>query len=308
MEEVADKFGLTVTGVDSRPEVAAHPVDLPRIGVYQTWVATQDCGWVRYTLDVNDIPYTLMQDADLKKGNLNRRFDVILFPRTWGDLARIVHGIDPKYGPLAYTKTREFPSHGVPNASDDITGGMGLEGLSNLKEFVEDGGVLVTMASAGTLPVDGGIVRYVTKASVGRTPGSVVRAKVLRPEHPITYGYDELTTVFRGSGPVFDVDKEDRHLAVVQFGTKVVVEPEEDGDDDEEKAKDKKDTKAGGGKLLLSGYVESPEKLDGKPAILDVPTGKGRVIMFSFNPMHRYLNHSDFRYVYNIILNWNDLP
>jgi hypothetical protein len=24
--------------------------------------------------------------------------------------------------------------------------------------------------------------------------------------------------------------------------------------------------------------------------------------------MHRFLNHSDFRFVYNAILNWNDLP
>ena len=29
---------------------------------------------------------------------------------------------------------------------------------------------------------------------------------------------------------------------------------------------------------------------------------------FAFNPMHRYLNHSGFRYLYNIILNWNDFP
>ena len=46
----------------------------------------------------------------------------------------------------------------------------------------------------------------------------------------------------------------------------------------------------------------------GLPAILDVPVGKGRVLLFAFNPMHRYLNHGDFRWVYNAILNWNDLP
>ena len=49
-------------------------------------------------------------------------------------------------------------------------------------------------------------------------------------------------------------------------------------------------------------------KLDGLPAILDVPVGKGHVVLFAFNPMHRFLNHSDFRFVYNAILNWNDLP
>ena len=30
------------------------------------------------------------------------------------------------------------------------------------------------------------------------------------------------------------------------------------------------------------------------PAIIDVPAGKGRVIAFNFNPMHRDMNRSDF--------------
>ena len=32
------------------------------------------------------------------------------------------------------------------------------------------------------------------------------------------------------------------------------------------------------------------------------------MILFAFNPLHRYLNLSDFRFVYNAVLNWNDLP
>ena len=35
--------------------------------------------------------------------------------------------------------------------------------------------------------------------------------------------------------------------------------------------------------------------------------GKGRVVLYAFNPLHRYLNHADFRWVYNAVLNWNDL-
>ncbi len=59
---------------------------------------------------------------------------------------------------------------------------------------------------------------------------------------------------------------------------------------------------------MLSGFVHGEDEVDGKPAILDVPVGKGRVILFAFNPLHRYLNLSDFRFVYNVLLNWNDLP
>jgi hypothetical protein len=32
--------------------------------------------------------------------------------------------------------------------------------------------------------------------------------------------------------------------------------------------------------------------VNGEPAILDVPAGMGRVILFSFNPLHRYLSRN----------------
>jgi len=248
---------------------------------------------------------------------------VILFPNSWGDFAGLVHGIDPKYGPLPYTRTAEYPSHGIPDSSPDITGGMGFEGLLALQDFVAGGGVLVTLANAGTLAVEGGLARGVRRVPPGTvsTPGSEVLAKVLRPLHPLVYGYSTTTSVFRGSGPLFDVGDADRGLVVMQFGSKRVPE-------DEERAGHAPDTtstaashpagkgtetgaaaeKGAAANLVLSGLVNPKEKLDGMPAILDVPVGKGHLLLFAFNPMHRYLNQADFRFVYNAILNWNDLP
>jgi hypothetical protein len=85
---------------------------------------------------------------------------------------------------------------------------------------------------------------------------------------------------------------------------------EEDMDDPDAAPKEspKKEKKEAKGPLVLSGFVRGESEVDGKPAILDVPVGKGRVILFAFNPLHRYLNLSDFRFAYNAILNWNDLP
>ena len=41
--------------------------------------------------------------------------------------------------------------------------------------------------------------------------------------------------------------------------------------------------------------------------MLDIPAGDGRVIAYNFNPMHRDLNHSDYRFLWNAILNWRYL-
>lgn len=320
--DLAERFGLSFAAAGGRPEVATHEIGLPRLAVLHTW-STQATGWVRYLFDQEGLPYTLINPDDLKRGGLGARFDVILMPHQGGDFARLVHGTDPAHGPLAYSRTAEYPSHGVPDASEDITGGMGFAGLANLQRFVADGGTLITLLNAGTLVVDGGLVRDVRRASGFNTPGSELAARVLQPRHPVTYGYEEATSVFRGNGPLFDVPERYRGRVLVQLGTRRVGEPEEE----EEAAdagpagapEDSPEPEAGkpaaaakerppGGGLVLSGYVSGEKELDGKPAILDVPVGRGRVLIFNFNPLHRHLNHSDFRFVYNALLNWNALP
>ncbi|HEV7506641.1 MAG TPA: M14 family zinc carboxypeptidase [Thermoanaerobaculia bacterium] len=332
VDTVARQTGLSFTAAAAPPDVRRHVVDLPRLAVLHNWVNTQDFGWARYTLDRDKIPYTSIGDDDLKRGNLGERFDVILFPQSRGGLNDLIHGIDPKFSPLPYSQTPEFPSQGIPDASDDITGGMGFAGMLNLQRFLEGGGVLVALGSSGTLAVEGGLVRGAERVAPGglNSPGSELRAKVLRPEHPIAYGYEELTEVFRGNGPLYDVPKSERGRVVMQFGTK---RPE--GED--EKKEGKPAPKAGGievedldaaasapgapgtpkpgdkakaqdNRLVLSGFVRGEDAINGKPAILDLPVGKGRVILFAFNPLHRYLNIADFRFVWNVLLNWNDLP
>ncbi|MBW3660407.1 MAG: peptidase [Gemmatimonadetes bacterium] len=359
LAEAAADLGLGFVGHPEVPDVPRHEVDLPRLAVWQPWTSTQDAGWVRYTLDTVGVPYRLIADADLRRGDLRDRFDLIVVPNVRGDLARLVHGIDPRYGPLAYTKTADYPSHGIPNASRDITGGMGFLGLLELQRFVEEGGLLVAFANGGRLVVDGGIVRRVDRSGGTDTPGSELRAKVLRPDHPIAYGYGEDTSVFRGNGPFWDLDERYRELVVLQFGTKKVedfderdarLDREAEGEDPEAGVEDEAvqprdfgippegvearetppgDDEAGGGEtdpaeggepdedgdgeasekkpLLLSGYVKDADEIDGRAAVLDVPVGRGRVVLFAFNPLHRYLNHSDFRFAYNVILHWNDL-
>ena len=77
---------------------------------------------------------------------------MILVPSQGGmSLRDIVHGIDTRWGPLEYTKTDAYPSHGVIDSSPDITGGMGYEGLGALERFVTGGGVLLGLGSGGAL-------------------------------------------------------------------------------------------------------------------------------------------------------------
>ena len=211
---------------------------------------------------------------------------------------------------MPYTKTPEFPSHGVPDFSEDITGGIGWGGMANLQEFLDRGGLLITLGNGSALALDGGLARNVRRAAGVDTPGVELTVKFERPDHPLAYGYPKITSAFRSDLPVYSVRPEYQRFVVLQWGTKL---PKRERDPDAEKAaaaaateKDKpKDTTPA---FVVSGGVKKGDDLEGQPAILDLPAGKGRVLAFNFNPIHRDLNHSDYRFLWNGILNWSALP
>jgi hypothetical protein len=301
LERVAAELGLEFTAVSPAPVgVPVHAAAVPRLAVWHSWADTQAAGWLRLTLDRQQVPYTYIRDDDIKAGGLEGQFDVIVWPETESDLQEQIHGIDRRYSPLPYTKTKDFPTHGEPDASDDITGGIGWRGLANLQQFVERGGLLITLGNGSALALDGGLVRGVSHASGGSsvwTPGAELKATFLRADHPIAYGYRPVDSVFRGSFTVYRVRPADRGRVVLQWGTKP---PKEDREPDELAA----DSPPKDAALVVSGGAKGEDTLEGRPAILDVPVAKGHVIAYNFNPVHRDLNRSDCRLLWNAILNW----
>jgi hypothetical protein len=279
------------------------------LGVWVPWADTDMIGWIRYTLDQEQVPYTYLRDEELRAGDLKKSVDVIVYGNVLLDLQGQIHGIDRTHGPMAFNKTPEFPSLGTPAESNDITGGIGWIGLANLQKFVEDGGVFITLGSGSTLALEGGMVRYVHRANVSdvTSPGAELRVTVVRPNHPVAYGYPRVASVFRSNYPIYDPPRRwttmsyctsclngpyDFRNVVLQWGTHAFNEESQSGETQP---------------ILVSGGGKKLEFLEGRPAILDVPTGKGRYLVFNFNPMHRDLNHSDFRFLWNGIINWNHL-
>jgi hypothetical protein len=65
----------------------------------------------------------------------------------------------------------------MQSSTDDMTGGMGFEGLAALREFMDRGGTFITLGSATTLPLEMGLVREISTADRGQlfVPGSIVQ-------------------------------------------------------------------------------------------------------------------------------------
>jgi hypothetical protein len=312
----AAELGLNFIRVSTPPDVPCHKAKTPRIGVWVPWADTDSIGWIRYSLDQRKIPYTYLRDEDIRVGNLRARIDVLLYGHVDLELAEQIEGLPKIWSPMPFKRTAETPSFGTPAESDDITGGIGYEGLAQIQHFIEDGGLMVTLGSGTTLALEGGLVRFVRRSSGGvprseagggaassaasqqaatRTPGAHVRVTFDRADHPIAYGYPAHTYVFRQNFPLYNIP---RHWLRMAYCTTCLDGPEdrsgmvmEWGDTD-------------GKPFVESGQAWGEENLIGRPAILDMPVGKGHVVCFNFNPMHRDLNRGDQRLLWNVLLNW----
>ncbi len=314
--EMATRWGLPLSSTDRAPQVPLHAIDLPRIAIYHSWYDTQDAGWSRYTFDQLGIPYTSIDKDDLRRGSLRKRFDVILVPNMGGSLDRMINGVNRDFGPLPFEKTAATPNLGTPASSPDITGGPGFAGLESLRAFVDEGGELITLETATRLAAESGLAPELAPHQT-RTlfhPGSVVRVR-MRHASPIFYGFPDTTTVFRGNSPLYEVLPRDSAMLVLQYGTKlperaekgeIMGEPGTRPVAQDTAAKSKKHEAEE--PYVVSGMVRGQEEIVGQGAIFDVPVRKGHVVAFTFDPLHRYLNHHEFPMVWNAIINWNVAP
>ena len=312
--QLASRFGLDLQATTTAPTARQHPVVLPRVAIYHTWVNTQDEGWARFTFEQAGIPYTSIHKEDLKKGGLRKRFDVILIPRTGGTASDFINEVDKKFGPMPYTKTAAFPSHGYPDATDDMTGGPGFAGLDQLKRFAETGGVLVSLDNSSHILATAGIVRELQPYEAAGLfhPGSVVNVKVRQPDNCVLYGFPEVFPIFRGNGPLLQVRKNQRDMLLLQYGTKPLKDEEPYtgpvlGMPAKKAAPAAKETPKKEVPYVLSGMVRNEQAIVGNGAIFTVPVGTGRVVAFTFDPLHRYLNLHDAPLVWNVLINWEHL-
>lgn len=287
VESMAGEIGLEVVSTSTMPDVETHDLDIPRIAILHTWQSTQDDGWVRYAFDQLDIPYDYIDKDDVKTGHLKNKYDVIVFSNCRGRSGSdIVNGIDPAHrGPLAFVKSEEFKHLGTPAASEDITGGMGIEGVVNLRDFVKNGGLMITLQNPVRIFIDFGLVRGLRIAGQSpgfANPGSILKGEVANSQHPAVYGYGKEPSLYRRhSGPLISLSEELEDFVVVKYASE--------------------------GKICLSGMVQNEKDLQGKAAIIDMPLGKGHIMMFTFNPFWRDTNHGNYMFVFNSIMNFNDL-
>lgn len=208
LEASVKQLGLTAVAVAGLPVVKTHELDVPRIGYVHSWARTQDEGWVRLAFDRFKVPYTYFADQKLREGRLRDKYDVIVLPHIGGSAQAQVNGLPMIGDPIPYKKTDLTPNLGVQDSSDDIRGGMGIEGLAQLAQFVQEGGTLIVEGSTSTIFPEYGLTTGITLEEPPNlfVRGSVLKALVADRRSPIAYGYDaDALAVYFNQAPVMRV-------------------------------------------------------------------------------------------------------
>ncbi|HWG36728.1 MAG TPA: M14 family zinc carboxypeptidase [Terriglobales bacterium] len=201
----AEAAGVNVVGLASAPSVPMHALEAPRLAVVHNWQSTAEDGWYRVSMDQLKIPYSYIADTYIRtNGNLRDKYDVIILPPMGFSLAAMLNGI-PMSGKLeAWKNTPDMPDLAPPglDSSDDIRGGLGLDGLMHLEQFVASGGLLVAVGPSMAVASDTGMAPGVStrQANALTARGDVLRAQISDSGSPIAYGYGTDLDVYYSTG------------------------------------------------------------------------------------------------------------
>ncbi|HEX7175217.1 MAG TPA: M14 family zinc carboxypeptidase [Pyrinomonadaceae bacterium] len=252
------------------PAEPARPQAQARVGLYKSHVASMDEGWTRWVLEQEGFKYRSLLDAEARAGSLRAKYDAIVLP---DQSARAI-----------------FEGHRKGTMPDELTGGLGEEGVRALREFVERGGTLVCLNSASNFAIEH-LKLPVRNALAGlrRTdffvPGSILRI-VLDKSHPITEDMPQESVAWFEDSPAFEIAGDPAALPRV----KIVARYPQSGNP------------------LLSGWLLGEQHLRGRAALVEVGMGEGRVILFGFRPQYRAQSLATYPLLFNAIAHGGSRP
>jgi len=286
LDRLAAETGVSFEGVAARPAGDALRLRAPRIGLLDVYGGSMPSGWTRWVLEQFGIGYERTFPPRLEQGDLNARYDVLVFPD--GTVPDPNRPAGPGGG------RRDEPVS--PAANDSIEASLPPEyrnqrgrvtdrGLAAIRRFVEQGGTVIaiggsspTVASALGLPVSSYLVENGEPLPRTRfyVPGSVLRAAV-DTAHPLAAGLGaQVDVVFDGS-PVFALGADAAAKGVKRVAWYDSKTP------------------------LRSGWAWGQERLEGGAAVVEAPLGRGRAVLFGPEILDRGQPHGTFKFFFNAL-------
>lgn len=280
MKKAATERGVKFTAAPNGT-TGATKLARPRVGLWDMYGGSIDAGWARWILEQFDFTFDRVFAPQLDAGNLNAKYDVLVFvdgsiPAGAGGGGRgggggAGAGAGPQNLPAEYRDQ-------IGAVSVDRT-------IPQLKAFVENGGTIVAIGGSATnlaralnLPIENHLVE--NGAALPNTkfyaPGSVLRAKV-DTTRPVAAGVKEHTDFFFDNSPVWTLGASAAAAGVRPIAWFDSATP------------------------LRSGWAWGQSYLKDGVIAAEATVGKGRVYLFGAEILQRAQPHATFKFLFNAI-------
>ena len=248
-----------------------------------------DEGWTRWVLQ--DAPckeFENIIDREIRANNFNQKI-----PPSTKVVSNKINGekdLALNYSTIIFpdqTPNQILNGYAKGAMPDELTGGVGAEGVARLRKFVEDGGTLVFLNRASNFAIEqfNLPVRDVTKDLPRRDffiPGSILRTE-LDTSHPIAKGMPKETIAWFENSPAFEIQTDPLALA---NNFRIIASYPKNASE-----------------ILLSGWALGAEKIAGKAALVEFKIGKGKIVLFGFRPQYRGQSLATFPLLFNALSN-----
>jgi hypothetical protein len=172
-----------------------------RIAIYQSYPGSMDEGWTRYVFDAYKIPYVSIHDRDVRAGNLNARFDVVILPSQ--SAGSMIRGVSAAY-------------------PDSLEGGLGDKGAEVFSAFVEQGGTLIAFNDATDYAIEA--LKLPVRDVLGGVrqndfyaPGSILGVEIDK-SHPVSRAFNAtVPAIWFENGPAFEVTNPSQAAVVARY-------------------------------------------------------------------------------------------
>jgi hypothetical protein len=270
-------LGVSYEGTTAAPPADAAKLRAPRVGMWDVYGGNQEAGWMRWVLEQYEISFDRVFAPALDAGNLDQKYDVLVFPQ--GGIPGSATGRGGGGGGGA--------TDAIPNLPAEYQGQIGRvtleQTLPKIRDFIEKGGTVIAIGTSAAnladflhLPIESQLVENgaplpPTKLFV---PGSVLSAQV-DPSNPATNGMFEHTNVFFDNNPVFKLAPDAASKGVKRLMWFDSATP------------------------LKSGWAWGQSYLEGGVVAAEATVGKGRVLLFTPKIVERGQPHQTFKFLFN---------
>ena len=280
LQKVATEKGVSADAVAARPAGDAMKLKPVRIGLWDQYGGSMPSGWTRWIFEQYEFPYEVVFPQALDAGNLNAKYDVLVFVDGGIPEADAAGGGGGGFG--AQPAAESIPA--------EFRGWLGrvtvAKTVPELKKFVENGGTVLTIGSSTSLghhlglPIRDALVETVNGVTrpLPRekyyVPGSILEARIDNTQ-PLAYGMDDHAMVFYDESPAFRLLPQASARGVKPIAWYDSPTP------------------------LRSGWAWGQQYLDQAVSIVEAPVGKGHVVLFGNEVLWRGQPHGTFKMFFN---------